>query len=362
MRKNVVCGLIAAIATMAATDGAYAANEVFPDCSTNHGALATLFTSGGTADTEYVIVAGPCDGNFTIKQNNILIHGDFGSVTINGSLGISGASHVILFLLTIQNAASDGVLADGLASVEISNSTIQNNGGIGLHARRGAVIESTGVTITGNSGGVLAEQGSNVLLSGDAVTGPSNNHTVRVSQGSSALIVGSTITADTPFSVDNACAVITAEQNSSVTLTGGNVITNDAAGGEAVILSGGSTLVENNGTPYGFTPASDTINGNGGVSTQSVIELGAAAGPAGVFWNGNIAVSQSSSFKADGADVTVNGTLRLNQGANGYFNFTKGLVNQINLVKCTSTTDHVANPADVLPNVTIGPPPGCALF
>jgi len=407
MRKNVVCGLIAAIGMMAATEGAYAGVITVNCPMSGAGALAAQFASGGTADAAYD-VTGPCNGNFTITQNNITIHGSGGTQTINGSIGveasnigldtllingngvdgvfISGPASAFITSSTIENSA-DGVTVLGPARVRINSTTVQNNGGVGMHAFNGAFIQSFGSNVvTGNGGvGVLAEQGSNALLSGDSVTGnggvavlaeqgstirlvgtsvagPSNNHTILVSQGSSAFIRGSTITADPPFSVNNALAVITAEQSSTVTLAGGNIITNVAAGGAAVLLRGGSTLLENNGTPYGFAAAANIINGGGRVNTQSVIDLGAAPGAVDFTWNGNISVGQFSSFKADGGNVFIFGTLTLDQAANAYFNFTKGSTNDIGLVRCNSTTDHVANPADVLPNVTIGPPPGCALF
>ncbi len=224
----------------------------------------------------------------------------------------------------------------------------------------GSTISTSGASTAGPA--IVALQSSSANLVGATVNGPTGNHTIVAAQGSSVLVQGSTITADVPFSVNNALAVLTAAQSSSLVLAGGNTITNNAAGGAAVLVSGGSTFLENNGTPFGFTAAVDTINGGGRINTQSVIELGASGGGGGVDWTGNVAVSQFSTFRADGNNVMINGTLTLDQAANGYFNHTKGSIIDITLVRCNSTTDHVANPTFVTPPVTIGPPPGCALF
>ena len=411
MRKNGLCGVLAAVALMAATDRAYAV--VVVNCSVSGaGALQALFNTGGTADTTYQ-VTGPCTGQFNITQNNITIAGSPGPQTINGSIEIFIANRVTLENLTIngdnygsgtvtiagspsvtianstiQNGPLDGIVVFGPARVNISNTTIQNNGGIGLHAQDGAIINTIADPITGNGGvGLLAERGSTVAfdtgsisqgsapnaaaavaqesssvhLLSTTVTGPSNNHTVLVSHASSALIQGSTITADTPFIGNNQLAVIAAAHNASIELAGGNTITN-SAGGAAVIVDAGSTLEENNGTSSGFSAAIDTITGIGRIHTQSVIELGALPGGGGVDWTGNIFLAQASSFRADGGNVTINGTLMLDQSANGYFNNFAGTSNSISLVQCNSTTDHVSNPTLVTPPITIGPKPGCALF
>ena len=388
MRRNGVCGALAAVALMAAGDGAYAATVVGVNCQTNGaGALSAQFVNGGTANTIYQIT-GPCDGNFQITQDNISITGPggtqqtiFGEIDIGASgislenLTIDGAGHSMrtVFLIgpagvfignsTIQASVDDGVRADGPARVSIGMTTVQNNAGVGLHAIDGTVIDSENNTVTGNTDvGVLAEQNSTVRLLNTTVTGPSSNHTVLVSRASSAFVRSSIITADTPFSASNQLAVVAAARGSSIVLAGGNAITNNAAGGLAVNVSAGSTLEENNGSPFGFTQANDTIVGHGRIHNQSVIELGAAPGSATLTWDGNILLSQASSFRADGGNVTINGTLTLDQSANGYFNNFAGTSNSISSVVCNSTTDHVSNPTLVTPNVMIGPPPHCALF
>ena len=371
MRKISVFGLLAAIGLMAASEGAYAQpNHMIVDCSNgNVFGLSDQFASGGAANTIY-LASGPCVANFEITQNNITIDGFTGSLTLTGPVSISGATNIILEDLTIndgntltpvvlvtgsasvviralfstpiiqnQTNVFDGVFADGPALVQLQGAAVQNNGGIGLHARGGARIESINGTVTGNTGGgVLAEQGS------------------------SALIQGSTITADVAFNAGNPLAVIMAERSSTITLAGGNTITNMATGGAAALVSGGATLFEENGTADGFVATADTVNGDGRVNTQSVIELGAASGGGGITWNGNVFVSQFSSFRADGENVTITGTLSLGQAGNAYFNETKGTSNNIAHVVCQSITDHVANPTLVTPNVTIGAPPSCAAF
>ncbi len=230
----------------------------------------------------------------------------------------------------------------------------------------GSTITSSGASTAGPA--IAALQSSSVTVLGATVTGPSANRTILAAQGSSAILNGSTVTAATPFVNTNQVAVITATGSSSVALAGGNTITNSALGGAAVIVSDGSSFIDVNGTRFGFTAGLDAINGDGKIFTQSVIEL-ATASMVGVDWTGNISAFAASSFRSDGGSVTVNGTLTLDQAANGYFNHSQGSSNFISKdggltsgVSCKSTTDHVTNPTFVTPNITIGAPPGCQLF
>ena len=389
MGGNRVCGMVAALALMGAAGKAYGATQVV-DCASNTSALTEQFTSGGTAGTTYVIT-GPCDGSFQITQDNIAIAASSGTQSINGFVNIIAARNINLGsgLVFGNFVSTDGVRVDGPARVTIS-ATIQNYGGVGVIAAAGAVVVLVGTTVTGNAAGaVLAQQGSTVVianssigqstslapaviatqsssvsLSGSAnVTGPTGNHTIFASQGSSVFLLSASVAAETPFDANNQLAVITATDSSSVVLARGNTITNSAPGGAAVLVSSGSSFKQSNAIIFENVRAGvDTINGRGLIHTQSVIELAAAPNGAGIDWTGNIFVSQGSSFRADGDNVTINGTLTLDQAANGYFNHSMGTTIDITLVKCNSTTDHVSNPTLVTPNITIGPPPGCALF
>ena len=187
MRKVGVCGLLAAIGLMAASEGAYSQNIVPVNCLTDPQGAAALqaqFANGGTANTTYQIT-GPCNGTFTITQGNISITTAVAGVaqTINGSIVINGATNATLDDLTIngqvvaensgevnigpntttftiQGVTDDGVLTAKGATVNISSTTIQNNTGDGLHAIAGAVIVSNGNTISSNGGvGILVERG-----------------------------------------------------------------------------------------------------------------------------------------------------------------------------------------------------------
>jgi len=390
-KKNCVCGMVAALALTGAGGAAYGATQIV-DCSSNAGALSAAFASGGTAGTTYVIT-GPCDaGALQITQDNISLAASSGTQTIDGFLNITAARNVNLGSgLSFGNVDpfTDGIRVDGPARVIIS-STIEKYGGVGVIAAAGAVVVLTGATVTGNArGGILAVQGSTVVivggtvgssasvgpliaaqqsssvsLSGSAtVSGPTDNNTIFASQGSSVWLQNTSVTSNAAFDVNNQFAAIAATDSSSVVLAGGNTITNSVPGGIAVLVTSGSSLKESNAIVFeNITAPVDTINGTGVIRSQSVIELAAQAGGAGIVWTGGIRVSQGSSFIADGDNVTINGTLTLHQAANAYFNHTKGTSNDITNVVCNSTTDHVANPAFVTPPVTIGAPPGCALF
>ena len=331
---------------------------------------------------------------------------------------VHGPAFVIIMGTTIQNSIGFGIDAVGPVLIEIDHSTVTNSVNDGARARDGATILMTdmsgisqvtnnhmfgvraddgasirmqAVTVSGNlGGGVAAQNGSTIDVSGGSIdsscascstaiaalafhsssvslsgvtgTGPAGNHTIAAIQSSSVILNGSNVTADTPFNASDVLAVVAAARGSTITLAGGNTVTNSAVGGTAALVSEGSTLVEDNGTPFGFAAAADTVNGDGRVNTQSVIELGAASGGGSITWAGNVVVSQFSSFRADGDNVTVTGTLSLGQAANAYFNHTQGASNAIAQVVCNSTTDHVANPTFVTPNVMIGNPPACQPF
>ena len=390
MRKIGVCAVLAAIVLMAAAGDACAAIVTVNCPVSGSGALAAQFTSGGTAGTTYV-VTGPCDGSFQITQDNIAILPSSGTQLINGIVNIIAARNINLAsgLMLANFAPTDIVKVDGPARVTIS-ATIQNNGGVGVTAEGGAVVVLMGATVMGNgAGAVLALQGSTVVILNSSigqsastspaivamqlssvslaqstnVTGPPDNHTIFASQGSNVYLQNASVTSNAPFDVNNQLASIAVADSSSVTLAGGNVITNSAPGGAAALVSGGSSFKQSNPIVFENIRAPvDAINGTGLIHTQSVIELAAEPNGLGIVWTGNIRVNQGSSFRADGDNVTINGTLTLDQAANGYFNHSTGSIIDITLVKCNSTTDHVSNPTFVTPPITIGPPPGCALF
>jgi len=73
-------------------------------------------------------------------------------------------------------------------------------------------------------------------------------------------------------------------------------------------------------------------------------------------------VAQSSTFRADGDNVMINGTLILGQAANAIFNNATGTTIDITSVVCQSTTDHVAGGTLVMPKVMMGVPPACEPF
>jgi hypothetical protein len=226
---------------------------------------------------------------------------------------------------------------------------------------------------------IVAQKSSSVSVFGGSVTGPSANHTIAAFQGSSVFLRGTAIAASTlPVTPAIPFAVIAAAGSSSIVLAGGNDITNNApiplsctgttiaSCPVAVLVADGSSLIQSNGALFGQMPAVDTVTGKGSVQTQSAIELAISpetgAGLGGITWNGNIGVAQSSTFRADGDNVMINGTLILGQAANAIFNNATGTTIDITSVVCQSTTDHVAGGTAVTPNVMMGVPPNCPAF
>lgn len=323
---------------------------------------------GGGGVTAFGPARVVVDGATFVSNKGLGIDADEGSV-IEFLSGPSGASisqsgvPVAGPAIRVRHASSVAVFNQG-SSVTVTGPdnapTIVADQNSSVFIDPGSTISTSGALTAGPA--IVALQSSSVTALGATVNGPSANHTILAAQGSHAILNGSTVSAAPPFVGTNPLAVITATGSSSIALAGGNTITNSAVGGMAVIVSDGSSFIDVNGPVFGFTTGTDTVTGGGRIFTQSVIEL-ATANLIGVDWTGNISAFAASSFRADGGSVTINGTLTLDQTANGYFNHQNGTTNNITSVKCNPVTmvatSHVSNPTFVTPNVTIGSPPGC---
>jgi hypothetical protein len=372
--------------------------------------LQDLTIDGSTAMSPpvAVVIVGPA--SVTIQSNTGT--SAIKSATSDG-VRADGPAQVTINTTTIQNNSSTGLRARTGAIVHISNGTFTSNASGGVVAQQGSTVtldagsiessaapnvpaitalQSSTVTMSAtintgpdNAPTILADQNSSISIAtpgsiatssastagpaivarnsssvtmlGGSVAGPSADNTIIAYQGSNVFLNGATITGNVPFDVNNAHGVLRAAAGSNLVLAGANDITNNV--GTAVLVSGGSTFVENNGTPFGFTAAADLVTGDGRINSQSVIDLGAEAGGGGVDWMGNLVVNQFSSFRADGDNVTVTGTLTLDVAANGYFNHTKGASNMVNKLVCNSSTDHVQGLANVTLTIT---PTNCTGF
>jgi len=366
------------------------ANPTVTILNADHILLLDLDIVGpNTASPATVSIRGPAD----VRIQSSTIEND----GTHGAQGVScvGPAHVLLVSSKIQKIGSNsgfdgppaGVLATGSCFVQVTGTTIQNNGGTALSVSSGATVQAfAGGSITvpntapAVSAVVVAGQ-SHVALDGVTVTGPSpgTNYTIAALQGASVFLHGSTISGDIlPVTPAIPFAVIAAAGSSSIVLAGGNTISNTApiplsctgttiaSCPVAILVADGSSLIQSNGALFGQMPAVDTITGKGSIQTQSAIELAISpetgVGLGGITWNGNIGVAQSSTFRADGDNVMINGTLILGQAANAIFNKATGTTIDITSVVCQSTTDHVAGGTAVTPNVMMGVPPACEPF
>lgn len=84
-----------------------------------------------------VVIRGACTERVTIRQDDVALEGDGGSIA--GSVTIDGARRAVVAGLTITNPAGDGVIVANGASATIRNNRIDDNAGYGVFLRNAAV-------------------------------------------------------------------------------------------------------------------------------------------------------------------------------------------------------------------------------
>jgi hypothetical protein len=347
--------------------------------------IAVLFVTGASQlfMINSLIQGSPVRGVFVSSDSSATFESD--TITENGigqanqrvnmGLQANNASSVNLgepntgaFPVMVTDNAGDGVDATRASGISISGATITGNGQKQVFAS-GSSIRITGnnaatTTITAPAGdadpaveaqgasSVLIEQGASI--EGGTVAGSS---AVALRGGSVALLQGSTI-----WSAGN---TILATGASSVFLAGGNLICNGSvaagtctpAGGTAIDLEHVAALVGVEGVigDANYPALGDTLFGGGAVVLQSSVDLGTGnqSAAASITWTtgaAGIVVAQNSSLRLEGG-VQINGAITLTQGSNGFFNKTKGGVNNVTGgVACPFTlipSSHVAGSTSV---------------
>jgi hypothetical protein len=239
------------------------------------------------------------------------------------------------------------------------------------------VTGSSTAYITSSSAQILAPGGATTAIqatgtstlqidTGAVITGASGQEAISLIGGSALLLQGSSIASA------GAGPVIEASSGSVLALAGGNNIcagtlsgaTCTASGGTALEIDHVGSLVQVSATEFGYTAASDTVNGAGIAVLQSTIDLGEgliSSNPSITWTTGasGISVAQNSSLRFEGG-VTVTGTISIGQGSNAFFNKTKGGSNAATSVVCPFTTvpaAHIVAGSSGNPAVTPFPNP-----
>lgn len=298
---------------------------LYVDCGAGDTVSAALDAAAGHIGPVVITIAGVCTENVGVNRSDVTLVGstpDSGltagveastvfvgdaervglrDLTINaGNAGIEGApgSSFQAVGVTVQGAATWGVLAGPGSAADVRNSVIQDGQGFGITARAGAVyLQDT--LVQRNVDGVHAESGGDVTGFGVESTGNSRNGVVAAFGGTVSL-VDSTVSGNSDFGVhvlsngtasvvstlveDNGADGLQAGQNSVVhvgdSTVQGNLNGVTAAQASTVVLFG-STIADNtfdgirlDDQANGTGGPGSTISGNGGFGIS-------CAGPAG---------------------------------------------------------------------------------
>jgi hypothetical protein len=332
--------------------------------------VAILYAHDGAAATvtTAVISVSPLLGVLAARSAMVTVTGQT-TVSLNGGLTVDQAPRDNGGLQARDNSTIVLGNNDGSGQVSITNHawdavSAYRNSNLVIYAAAfttitahqilvmsasSAHISGSSVTITAPSGAPNAIQAvgtSTVQIdTGVAVTGASGAEAISLMGGSALLLQGSKVAAP------GNGPVIEAASGSVIALAGGNTICNGTLSGTTCTIGPGfalqidhvASLVQVDGTDFGFTPAADAVTGAGSTVLQSTVDLGlglisAAPSLAWTTGAGGITISQNSSFRLQGG-ATITGNLNISQGSNGFFNKSKGQVtNNVTAILCPFTT------------------------
>ncbi|HEV8014435.1 MAG TPA: right-handed parallel beta-helix repeat-containing protein [Stellaceae bacterium] len=225
---------------------------------------------------------------------------------------------------TISNNGGNGISLVAGSSLELFDSTVQDNAGVQIFANNASTahINASGVTITTSptlAPLIEAFGASSVTIDGTSFVqdqGGNAPAALLVAGASSAVLNAATLS-----TTGVVAPVAEASANSSLILAGGNSITATGANGMAVQIDHSSSLLHQQGTFFGYSDGAESVSGRGAVLVQSSIELGQGpvASGFGMVWNGGIAVGQNSALRMQ-SGVHVTGAVQISAASNGYFN------------------------------------------
>jgi hypothetical protein len=121
-------------------------------------------------------VTGTCQERVTITTDRLTLDGG-GSAVLDGGGGgptefeavvtIDGVQGVTLIGFTIQNGPGEGILGIHGAAFAVQHTTVQQNAAAGIAVADGSTADLTDCTIQGNGGGIDVFTSSSAILRGD---------------------------------------------------------------------------------------------------------------------------------------------------------------------------------------------------
>lgn len=295
--------------------------EDFPGSGVSAGGPGSLFIEGGQFIGNANCGLFLFGGMQAELDSNVTVTGNGNGTSSSLQCGIDVEDNAVLF---VTSANVDGNLKGPALRIfqavgDITGGTFQADPSVTTPAivLENAKVSIVGATIagTGQSDVIFAVPGTSIILQNSSVTESDANDadaTIRLGMGSALLSLG------------------------------GNVISNSASGGSALVVNNSSSFRQQLETNLGVATAADTITGAGEIEVESNIELGTGAATPST-WNGSIDAAQNSSVRMDGG-ITVNGSVTLAQASNGFFNLANTGTNVITGgVLCPFTTNQAAH-------------------
>ena len=176
------------------TVAAHAQQYYVVDCTgANPNAIPTInLAVQNAAPGSYIVITGPCNENVVINNAlNLNVGAYYGStVTINGSISVTGSNTIFLYGLNVTNPSGDAFSITSSHNVTLWTSTGNGNLGHGLTAQNLSDVAVWGPGSFDNNGseGILVNGAAIVALS--TWGGPidiSNNHGSGVWMSSGSL-------------------------------------------------------------------------------------------------------------------------------------------------------------------------------
>ena len=303
------------------------------------------------------------------------IPGGTGIVTVAGN-GKSGGGCPGFGLLLAQSSSLESFAATIGGAGTANDATSQNTcGQILLQSGSSARLEGNQITqTTASVPAIQAQAGSSIIATGN----PSITQTMISAGDTGAMLLGAASSAvlnsSAISSTGTSVPTIEAAASSTVTLGGGNAVTNATTGGIVFQIDHSSSLVQVPAHQFGFVDATENVTGSAFVQVQSSMDLGVGVinSAASLLWSvpaGDcILVQQNSSFRLSGG-VTIDGaapsacllngstvgtTIVIQQESNAFFNVSRGGTDTILLggVSCLFAgmpNAHVTGKANISP-------------
>ena len=320
-----VSGVIAALVTLLVAGPALAKDVIKVDCSKGK-TIKDALKHADPGDT--IRVTGVCHERITIKTSGLTLDG-LGSAVIDGGDGsptefsgvitIDGVQGVKLVGLTVQNGPGEGILGRRGAAFLVERTIIQNNpNSSGIAVADHSAAELTDVTLQQNGGGLDVFTSSSAILRG-TITATQNGAGITINGLAVVEIRGANVNAS-----DNGVGVVVGSGQLAIfgfAASAGSTLNASGNGFAGIIVNGSqfsvypaATVTASNNGEFGLLLANGgfatTLPGGGAkfVIANNRVGINVAGGTGVLFQGGQLTVTGNAvvGLSADGAGpVTI---------------------------------------------------------